>query len=144
MSDAAITAIVSGVITVAGMVVGFLTLWVKIKYGVEKVKEVESKVDANTVLTGEARSASVRASEHTASCDEDRARILKVQEDHGARITALEAQMTAIGVKVDGVDKNINSTRHEVRGHLQTITNSITALAMKSASNPMPPAGDAK
>lgn len=58
MSDAAITAIVSGFITITGMVIGFLTLYIKLRYGVEKAEEaavkasvVEGKIDKNTELT---------------------------------------------------------------------------------------------
>lgn len=48
MSDAAVTILVSGLITITTMVVGFLTLWIKLKYQSQKV---EDKVDANTNLT---------------------------------------------------------------------------------------------
>lgn len=58
MSDAAITIIVAGLIQVSGMVVGFFTLWLKIRYSAGKAEEaatnaerVESKLDANTVTT---------------------------------------------------------------------------------------------
>ncbi len=58
MSDAAISSLVTGLITVTTMVVGFLTLWVKLRYGTQmaekaasKAAEVEDKIDANTVLT---------------------------------------------------------------------------------------------
>lgn len=67
MSDSAITTIVSGVITVVITVVGFLTLWVKLKYGESKATEaavkaeaavakattVEDKIDDNTNITRE-------------------------------------------------------------------------------------------
>jgi hypothetical protein len=44
MSDAAIAIVVSGSITIATMVVGFLTLWIKLKYGAEKLDSVEKRV----------------------------------------------------------------------------------------------------
>lgn len=69
MSDAAITIVVAGVVQVAVITAGFLTLWVKLRYGVEearksavkaeesatvaadKVQVVERKIDANTATT---------------------------------------------------------------------------------------------
>ena len=58
MSDAAVASIVTGIVTVLTMVMGFLTLWIKLRYGVGKaeeavvkVKAVESKIDENTHLT---------------------------------------------------------------------------------------------
>lgn len=51
MSDAAIASIVTGVVTVVTMVVGVITLWLKLKYNVEKVEKLENKLDANTSIT---------------------------------------------------------------------------------------------
>lgn len=45
MSDAAVANLVSGIVTVTTLVIGFLTIWIKIKYG------VENKIDTNAVLT---------------------------------------------------------------------------------------------
>lgn len=44
LSDSAIATIVSGAITITTMVVGFFTMWVKLKYG-------EKKIDDNTAIT---------------------------------------------------------------------------------------------
>ena len=58
MSDTAIASLVTGIVTVTTMIIGFLTLWVKLKYGVEtaekvakKTEIVEAKLDNNTVIT---------------------------------------------------------------------------------------------
>ena len=45
MSDATVVALVTGLGTIVATVVGFLTLWVKLKYG------VEFKIDTNTEMT---------------------------------------------------------------------------------------------
>lgn len=57
LSDAAITSIVTGLVSITTMVIGFLTLWVKLRHGAEKAEEaavkaeiVESKIDGNTKL----------------------------------------------------------------------------------------------
>ena len=51
MSDAAIASIVTGMVTMTTIVAGFLTIWVKMKYGAEKAEEVSKKVDNNTEIT---------------------------------------------------------------------------------------------
>ena len=58
MSDSAVATIVAGIITVVTMVIGFLTLWVKLKYAGSKAEEaadkaviVEKKIDDNTATT---------------------------------------------------------------------------------------------
>ena len=62
MSDAAVTTLVFGLVQVTVIVVGFLTLWVKLKYDVKQAKEsaiktaekvgvVESKINSNTATT---------------------------------------------------------------------------------------------
>ena len=58
MSDAAITTIVSGVITIVGMVIGFLTMWVKLR-GASK------KIDSNTEMTRAGTNAAYQASYKT-------------------------------------------------------------------------------
>ncbi len=63
MSDAAIASIVTGIVTVATLLIGFLTLWVKLRYGEEKTDKVEKKIDDNTVLT---KAATVAAAQSAA------------------------------------------------------------------------------
>ena len=130
MSDAAITALVSGLVTITTIVVGFLTLWVKLKYGAEKVDYVAQKLDANTELTSEAKDAAAKASEHADKCDKERTKLVSMFRDHDLRISALEVSVEAIKVNLDGLGKNLDSTRHELRGHLQTISTSIQLMSM--------------
>lgn len=68
MTDVGMASLVTGLITITGMIVGFLTLWAKLKYGVEKaeeaatkVKAVEDKIDENTSLTRTATTAATNA-----------------------------------------------------------------------------------
>ncbi len=69
MSDAAVFTVVSGLITITTMLVGFLTLWVKLRYGGEKAAEaavkaeeavirasaVENKIDIAAIAAAAAR-----------------------------------------------------------------------------------------
>lgn len=142
MSDAAVATLVSGVVTIVTMLVGFLTLWVKLKYGVEKTKDVESKVDHNTALT-------TKIEQQTNGPLSDKLAALDVEvasklENHGSRITALEAKMETMRTAIDSLNGNLNSTRHELRGHLQTITNSLHVLAIKGTPTPAEPSSTGK
>lgn len=132
MSDAAIANIVTGIVTIVTLVIGFLTLWVKLKYGAEKAEEaavkadiVESKIDANTKISAAAAASAQKAEHQTNGV----MTALKAQiTDHNSRIIALEAQMAALKVSVDSVKSNIDSTRHEMRGHFQTMTNKLDLI----------------
>lgn len=66
ISDASVTVIVAGLVQVVGLVIGFLTLWVKLQHGVAKADEaatkaaaVEKKIDRNTTITTETKDATV-------------------------------------------------------------------------------------
>lgn len=138
MSDAAVANLITGAVTITTLVVGFLTLWVKLRYGVKKAEEVsvkaesvENKIDHNTILTQEAKDAANKASDHTSLCDVERKEMLSAMRDHEARISSIEGQMAMIKGSVDSVQKDLTSTRHEIRGNLQTITNMLATAAYK-------------
>ena len=74
MSDAAVANIVTGVVTVATLLVGFFTLWIKLRYGVNKVQEAReeaatradetaAKIDANTEITRVGAAAAVESAQ---------------------------------------------------------------------------------
>lgn len=160
MSDAAVAAVVTGVVTVTTMVVGFLTLWVKLKYGVEITKEasehakkvtvkaeesvkkaeesakkaeesvitVSNKIDRNTELTVEVKEVATKASEHAISCDEEKVRLFNLIHDHESRIASIEAQIVTVKMATEAVSKNLDSTRHEMRGHMQTMANKLDLM----------------
>lgn len=135
MSDAAVASIVSAVVTVATMLAGLFTLWIKVAYGVTKVEETSSKLDSNTHITNQAKDAATKAYEHAETCDADRSRIMEMLSDHDGRIGNLEAQMTVVKTAVDTVSKELASTRHEIRGHLQTITNKLDIIQMSATAS---------
>lgn len=142
MSESSVVVIVTGVVTIVTTIVTFLTLWLKLKYGVEKATEqVRQKIDANTEITTQTKEAASNLKDHTVVCTEEINRLTASQVDHDKRITALEMQMTALRVSVDNVTKNIDSTRHELRGHLQSLTNKLDLLATVKTTNPPPQNG---
>lgn len=131
MSDAAIASVVTGLVTVVTLITGFLTLWVKLRYGVEKAEEaatkaklVEHKIDTNTQITE-------RIEKQTNGPLSAR---LQQLEDHAARIGTLEVKVETIRTGLENVGKNIDSTRHEMRTQLQTVISNLHVLSIASSS----------
>lgn len=149
MSDAAVASIVTGLVTMTTMIVGFLTMWLKLRYGAEKAAEaavkagvLEAKVDHNTSLTTDVKEAASAAANHAATCDEQREKIVKMLDDHDGRIASLEMQIAAMNVSMGAVSRNVDSTRHEIRGHLQTLMSKIDIMGTTiPKNNAAPPAG---
>lgn len=158
MSDAAVATIVGGLVTMLGMVIGFLKLWVDIRYGNKKAEdaavkageaatkagEVEDKLDANTAITSRIEAqTNGPLSEKFANLENRISAKFGQVDEHAARIGALELKVEAIKVSLDGLNKNLDSTRHEFRGHFQTIVNSLQLLAIKPpVAAPAGPSGE--
>ena len=127
MSDAGIATIVTGLITVTTMIIGFLTLWLKLRYGVER------KIDVNTAMTAEQGSisttnarAAVHAAKAAASATEALAtqlngkldeRITLIVKSHVEPIVAIIREHSAQD------DKNM----HEIRTALGELRDKTTA-----------------
>jgi uncharacterized coiled-coil DUF342 family protein len=150
MSDAAVTTIVTGLVTIIISVVGFLTMWVKLKYGAgeavkaaHNVQRVESKIDkaataAEVVATNLAHNTELtsRIEKQTNGPLSEK---LELIEDHSTRIAALEAKVEGVKATIDTVNKNLDSTRHEVRGHLQTLSGKLDLIGMTIPRPVTPP-----
>ena len=114
MSDAAIATVITGLVTVTTIVIGFLTMWVKVKYGndqtrrmAERTESVESKIDDNTRITqAGARSA-----------------VINAQAASNAAISAKEATDTLsenVNRKLNGgLDHAINSALEPIKRLLE-------------------------
>lgn len=132
---AVVTTIVSGVVTIVVGIIGFFTLWLKLKYGVEKVDEaatnaqkVEKKIDENTRITARIeQQTNGPLTSRLAKFEEKLGQL----EDHNTRISALEVKVEATRTALDSLSKNLDSTRHEIRGQLQTISTSLHILSIK-------------
>lgn len=135
MSDGAIVTVMTGVVTIVMGVIGFLTLWVKLKYGVERADEaaenaqkVEKKLDENTKITARIeQQTNGPLTTRLAKFEEKLGQL----EDHNTRIGALEMKVEATRTALDGLNKNLDSTLHEIRGQLQTINTSLHILSIK-------------
>jgi predicted nucleic acid-binding Zn-ribbon protein len=93
-------------------------------------QKLEEKLDLNTNLTEQVKTAAEAVSEHTGACNDEINRLSKMAEDHHLRIAALEVQMASVKLAIDGVSKNVDSTRHEMRGHMQGIVNKLDLLSV--------------
>jgi len=155
LSDAAIANLVTGLVTIGGMVVGFLTLWVKLKYGVEQAEEaarktqaVEHKIDTNTRLT---QSGADQATKTAAIAAETAAQTKDAVEDMAASISkklngGLDAAISqavdpvkavlndhgqtvqALEAKFDDLTRYVHQRNHDILNAMQTLTNQIAAL----------------
>jgi hypothetical protein len=132
MSDAGIATIVSGAVTVATMVVGFLTLWVKVRYGFDRSEEaknrIEGKVDATATTALEVNKKLNGGVD--SSVKEAMRPMVDRLNDHANRINNLEQKMALLRESMDSLGKNVDSTRHEMRGHFQTIANNLAVMAV--------------
>lgn len=81
-----------------------------------KVDSVVAKIDDNTAITTQAKDAATNFKQHSEACTQD-------IRGHEARIATLEAQ---IGL----INKNIDSTRHEMRTNLQTVMNKLDTMML--------------
>lgn len=101
MSDAAVTTVVVGVINVVGLVIGFLTMWVKLRYAGNKAEEaaekaivVERKLDDNTTTTDAVNAkADTIVHQTNGSMESLRALVLQLAEEAkrmGERVEKLE------------------------------------------------------
>ncbi len=114
MSDTGITVLVAGLLQLATMIVGFLTLWIKLKYGAEqaekaklKAEMVERKIDENTSITKSGTEAAAKSA-------------------NAAAVTAVKAKSAADAIAQDlktklngGVDLAIESNIKPIRDALQ-------------------------
>lgn len=107
MSDGAVVAIVTGCVSIVATIVAFLTLWVKLKYGVEKTVAVETKLDANTALTKAGTDAAA-----------------------GAAAKAERKAEEAV-LKVEAVDDKANTIVHQTNGTQEVLKTLVTTLLSK-------------
>lgn len=133
MSDAAITTIVSGFVQVVVLVVGFLTLWVKLKYGVEKAErsataaatkahEVEQKLDANTVTTqAVSDKADTIVSQTNGTMDQLRMIVAKIAE------------------RVDKLEEYNHTSAHRLLNAINAVHLKVAELFAGQGKNPLAP-----
>lgn len=150
LTDSQVTTVVTGLVTIFLSLIGFLTLWVKLRYGVNKAEEavVNARASAQTLerKIDETSIVATQVKDHVTSCDDRYRALSEAIAHHDNRLLALETQVTSIQTGMAAVDKsveavtdNIRSTRHEIRGSLQTITNQISLLTLQRQQTPQIP-----
>ncbi len=98
MSDAAVFALVSGLIQITVITTGFLTLWIKLKYGVEEAKESAEKAEA-----------SANVAEVSASNAERRSKVVEEKIDVNTKLTKVGVvAATKAASKSDEISDKLN------------------------------------
>lgn len=139
-----ISAVFLGLTQITGMVLSYMrdrdksSKLDRIEHGLEenteKTNAITDKVDTNTEMTA-------RIEQQT---NGPLTESLSTLQEHDKRITALEADLKAVKVSIEGMDRNLNSTRHEMRGHLQSVMNKLDILGARPVVVPVQPVQPAK
>lgn len=134
MSDAAITSIVTGAVTVVTIVVTFLTLWVKLRYGVEeKANRVEKKLDNNTTITA---TAARKADSNTSNIIAATAAVDRIDKKLNGGIDAsinqaidpIKAQLDDHAKKIEALDNYAHKRNHDILTVLQAQSNKLESV----------------
>lgn len=148
MSDTAITTIVTGVVTVVVTVVTFLTLWVKLKYGVEKTEEVakqtiavDSKIQENTILTKAATEAAAStAAVAVKSANESREATAEISATISKKLNGgidaavaqamepVQAILKDHDAKIEELNQYIHDRNHDILSALQSQSNKLEII----------------
>lgn len=149
MSDSAITVIVAGCVQVAVLIVGFLTLWVKLRYGTEqaeraavKAQIVEKKIDNNTILTVKGTAAAAEtAAEVKATLDKKlnggldaalKEAVTPVKEALESHMAKDAEDMAEIKDKLSEHVEYTHKRHHDILDAVGVLSNKLTALILKS------------
>lgn len=128
MSDAAIANIVTGIVTITTIVIGFLTLWIKLRFGVER------KIDDNTVTTKigqavaatNAREAATAANEASAKSDSIAKQLNGMLEE---RITTIVKKLVdPIATSVKEHSELDNRNMEEIKRALQELRDKLSHI----------------
>lgn len=129
MSDAAITvvvtAVVAGVIQIVGMVIGFLTLWLKLKQDVQHAKDValQAREAATTVER--------KLDENTATTEAmDKKTDTIVEQTNGGTV-AMRNLVQELASRVGHLEEHVDVQNEEKLVILRELVNRVDALTSK-------------
>lgn len=148
MSDAAITTIVSGAVTVTLALIGFWKLKTELRHGVAKTEEVasqtravERKIDDNTTITvsgnqmaasNAAAAANVASAAKTAVDHLDQKLEKKLNGGIDAAVAQAVEPVHAVlrehTARIEELNRYVHQRNHDLLGALQTQTNQIAAV----------------
>ncbi len=143
MTDAAVATIVSGAITIAGMIVGFLTMWFKVKYTNQSVEE---KVDANTRVTKEG---TTEATEHAKVAAEAANSVSMTTQSIDRKLNgglhsaihaaidpvraAMEEHKQELNEKMSVLERYVHDRNHDILNATQVLSNQMNILSEQIA-----------
>lgn len=152
MSDAAIASIVTGLVTVTTLVVGFLTLWLKLKYDEEKKDKTDAaiskKIDDNTHVTmigttEAAKNAGIAA----LTADEAKQATVAIAENINKKLNGgidsavadaiepVHKMLKEHSEKIDNLEKYVHERNHDLLGVIQAQSNKLTMILNKLNEN---------
>ena len=126
MSDSGVTIGVAGLLQLATMVTGFLTLWVKLKYAAKKAEDVEGKLDSNTRITAAgAAAAAVAAQDAAATASKLNGGVDKAVAE---AIEPLQKALDDHARRIETLDEYVHRRNHDLLTALQAQTNKLEAV----------------
>jgi len=130
MSDAAVATIVSGAITITGMIIGFFTMLIKLK---NASKQVEDKIDANTEITQagtDAAASNAKEAVHAANSVAITTSSIDKKLNGGLH-KAINDAIDPIKGKMEVLEKYVHQRNHDVLDGMQLLSTQMTLLARK-------------
>lgn len=113
MSDAAIAAIVTGLVTITTMVTGFLTLLIKLKYA---QSSTEDMISDNTEITKAGTAAAVETAKSAVEAAADTKQLAEGinKKLNGGVDSAIEAAVAPLRDKMEEVTQYVHKRNHEI------------------------------
>ncbi len=133
MSDAAIATLVTGLITITTMIVGFLTMWVKFRYGHEQIEE---GLAANRAET---RNGNDRAEKHALRAESTATEVKATAHDtkeavvgklNGGIDAAIAANLAPMQVRLDRLEEYNRTSSHRLFDAINAIHLKLLAMSL--------------
>lgn len=130
MSDTAVTIVVTGVVQITVLVCGFLTLWVKLKYGVQKSAENAATAATMAVTKADAHAEKLekKLDDNTATTNTlDQKADIIVDQTNGS-LTKVWMLVEAISERVSKLEDYNHDSTHRLAQSLQAIQTNVAVL----------------
>lgn len=144
MSDATIVTVVTGIVTVTTMVVGFLTLWLKLKYGVDKAEQAATKAEhAATKAASKAEVVEGKLDANTATTNAVDCKADTIVSQTNGTMNDLQALVSRIGERVEKLESYNHESYHRLLDVVHALSLKVERLlAANEARVQSPPSKD--
>ena len=129
MSDAAVTVLVSGLVQVMVLVMGFLTLWVKLKYGVEEARDAAGKAEKSAILAAaKVEDVEAKLAANTAMTDSVNIKADTIVSQTNGNIEQMAMLIKQVAERVDKLEDYNRLSSHRVLDAINTIHLKVAVL----------------